>query len=1057
MSTVNVRLLGGFEVTVDGVPVPDTAWQRRQASALVKILALASGHRLHREQVLDLLWPDDPPAEAAPRLHKAAHYARRAIGLPNAIVLRGEQVLLCPDDDTTVDVDAFDALADGDPRRALALYRGELLPADRFEAWTEEPRERLRRRHLDLLRRDARWEDVVANEPADEVAHLSLMRRYAATGDRHAALRQFERLAHAVRRELGLRPGPEATALRDRLLGELQVSALREERLVGRDRQLVVVRTVLDRVMRGGGSTLLITGPAGVGKSALLVAAIARARRLGLRVGQGTSASVEGDWPYAPVLEALADLCGHDRAVLDTLPPEHRLRIDRVLSGTDLTWDGAGSHQRLFVAVAELVRAASIGAGVLLVVDDVHDADDASLRLLHHVARATRDRPVGLVLAHRPRPMPAHVAQLRQSLLERHGADELALGPLGEDDVAALVERLTPGADPELVARIGALSRGLPFAVKHLARRASTAQTLDADMVTGLPAATRDVLQRVAVVGSCVDTDEFVALSGLEEADAHDHLDAALSALVLRPSSAGYRFRHDLIREALLSDVPAHRRRKIHRQAADRLIELGASPARIGHHLIRSGAAIDAVPFLLRAARTEAAVGAYRDALALVDLTLEDAVRPHLESSTLAMALELRADLLNALDDPQALSAYREALANADADRVRHLRVELARCALMAGDLATVTVALDGVETDGGDDDAQILLTRGKSAFLAADYVTAQAVSDEAEPVVLAGGHSATVFDLVALRGMVAHDTGRSFDQLHLELRRTGDAPGLAATVFDGYLCPAEYLLYGPTPYPEVIAAGRRLRESARRDGASRAAAFASALIGEAALLSGDLRLAADELIEACALHRAVGSAAGEAHSLQRLGEVRLAQGDAETARSLLRQAFPLARGSLLAHHLLARVLGTQLRAARDPDQARAVVDEAEAVLGWDDHCPFCSIMLAVPATIACARVGDVETARRHLEVAERSARLWRGTAWQAGTAEARAEIAAACGDPGRARSLLATAAEQFRHAGQPLDAERCRCRESDLADQAGGANNSSAMLSGSRNDRPEP
>src|SRR5690606_13189328 len=86
---VTVRVLGGFTVTIDGAPVDDAAWSRRQASVLVKLLALAPGHRLHREQVVDALWPELSPAEAAPRLHKCAHFTRAATGVRDAIVLAG--------------------------------------------------------------------------------------------------------------------------------------------------------------------------------------------------------------------------------------------------------------------------------------------------------------------------------------------------------------------------------------------------------------------------------------------------------------------------------------------------------------------------------------------------------------------------------------------------------------------------------------------------------------------------------------------------------------------------------------------------------------------------------------------------------------------------------------------------------------------------------------------------------------------------------------------------------------------------------------------------------
>src|SRR6188472_3098379 len=85
---VDIRLLGAFDVAVDGATGP--AWSRRHAALLVKALALQPTRRLHREQVLDLLWPGDPVDVAVPKLHKAAHFARRATGEPSAIVLRGE-------------------------------------------------------------------------------------------------------------------------------------------------------------------------------------------------------------------------------------------------------------------------------------------------------------------------------------------------------------------------------------------------------------------------------------------------------------------------------------------------------------------------------------------------------------------------------------------------------------------------------------------------------------------------------------------------------------------------------------------------------------------------------------------------------------------------------------------------------------------------------------------------------------------------------------------------------------------------------------------------------
>ena len=344
----------------------------------------------------------------------------------------------------------------------------------------------------------------------------------------------------------------------------------------------------------------------------------------------------------------------------------------------------------------------------------------------------------------------------------------------------------------------------------------------------------------------------------------------------------------------------------------------------------------------------------------------------------------------------------------------------------MAGDVATATAALEGVDIPDGHD-AEILLAKANVAFFTADLDTAWAISEEAQRRVLGGERSWQVLDLVSLQGLLAHHRGEWFDRMRTELRRTRDTPEIANSVFDGHLCAAEYMLYGPTPYAEVIDLARAMRATAERSGALRAAAFATALIGESALLSGDLVTAERELRDAAALHHELDSALGEAHSLQRLAEVHLARGEGDAARDLLDRALPLARWSILAHHLLHRIYGTIIAAAPDPSVAHAEVDRAEAALGVDDWCQFCSVMLSVPAAIACARSGDIEHARHHLHIAERSAQLWEAPAWKGWYAEAVGHVALAEGEAATARQQFIDAVGYFERAGQPRDTDRCR------------------------------
>ena len=146
MGDVSVTLLGRFAADIGGTPVAKSAWRLKKARELVKLLALAPEHRLHREQVMDLLWGDREPAAAANNLNQAVYVARRALDA-GSIEARDEVLVLVAD----VDVDRF-AVAAADARHtrtprayraALALYRGELLPENRYDDWASERRDEL--------------------------------------------------------------------------------------------------------------------------------------------------------------------------------------------------------------------------------------------------------------------------------------------------------------------------------------------------------------------------------------------------------------------------------------------------------------------------------------------------------------------------------------------------------------------------------------------------------------------------------------------------------------------------------------------------------------------------------------------------------------------------------------------------------------------------------------------------------------------------------------------------------------------------------------------------
>jgi len=238
---VRVWLLGGFKVSVGSRAVESGSWRLRKAETLVKLLALARGHRLHRERLMEVLWPDLDAKSASNNLHRALHFARGALrtGPSNTTSryprLQGDLIALCPDGQLWVDVDTFEEAAatarrSREPtayRAALDLYAGDLLPEDRYEEWAENRREGLRQLYLALLVELAGLHEerreyadgiealrrVVTEEPVAEEAHAALIRLFALSGQRKETMLQYERLRGTLLRELDTVPGPATQRL----------------------------------------------------------------------------------------------------------------------------------------------------------------------------------------------------------------------------------------------------------------------------------------------------------------------------------------------------------------------------------------------------------------------------------------------------------------------------------------------------------------------------------------------------------------------------------------------------------------------------------------------------------------------------------------------------------------------------------------------------------------------------------------------------------------------------------------------------------------------------
>jgi predicted ATPase/DNA-binding SARP family transcriptional activator/DNA-binding CsgD family transcriptional regulator len=326
---VRVRLLGDFRVSVGNRTIEEDEWRLRKAGSLIKLLALAPQHRLHREQVMDLLWPKLDVGKADNNLRYTLHNARRTLesALPNGsrcLHLRNGRLALCPEGLLWVDVEAFEEAAAAARRArnpaayeaAVGLYAGDLLPEDSYEEWAEDRREELRRTYLALLLELAglyeKGEDsgsavealrqVLASEPTHEGAHMGLMRLYALSGQHQGALRQYGRLREALSRKLGAEPGAASRCLYEEILAgrfspadpspaapspeepagasQHNLPAARTS-FVGRERELVEVKRALTMTR-----LLTLTGACGSGKT-----------RLALEVAEDlTEAYSDGVW-----------------------------------------------------------------------------------------------------------------------------------------------------------------------------------------------------------------------------------------------------------------------------------------------------------------------------------------------------------------------------------------------------------------------------------------------------------------------------------------------------------------------------------------------------------------------------------------------------------------------------------------------------------------------------------------------------------------------------------------------------------------------------------------
>ncbi len=1035
---VSIRLLGQFRVGIGpseqgDESAPPQAQLPRRAAELLQLLCLQPERSLMNEQVVEALWPHLSPEAGSANLRKAAYHARQFIGQPDALVLRGGQVLLLPDrsvdcDAVSFDKAADDALATGNAqacKSAAQLYGGELLPQARYEAWTEAPRQRLRGKYLQLLRQAGELERLVREDPTDETAHLQLMREELAAGRRTSALRWYGHLRDHLQ-ATGLRPGQQLEALYRECVAGMEGAA---PRFVGRALELVRVLVLLRAAGRARGA--VVRAPAGMGKTAFCRRVSEEARGLGWQV----RAMQASDWtrPYGLTADLVEPLLRESPGVLESIGPHARAVLAAMSPAADAQPLALplGRHQ-VVGAVRRLLLATAADKPVLVIVDDAHSADDASADLLMQLAAS--GPPVFVLLACRPT-LPVLLDRHVSRMLRAGQLEAIELGPLAEDEAALLAARAAVAPlPPDAAADIARRAEGLPFAVVELARALplsgeAATQGLSRSVSTALAERLCDVdpdameaLRRLALSAEEFDVATAVALAADEGHDALARLDRALTAGVLVVAGGRYRFRHALVRQALIDGIPPHRRLALHGEVAARLGSAGGSPGLVAQHWLAAGDPDRALPFSLAATREAFRLGAFEDVLRHVEPLL--ALRP-----AQAEALALRAEAMDALGRPGTLAAYDAAADAAPEAQSHELRAKRALAQVKMSDPAGALKYLANVHpTTVAGRLAEALAYSGAAALGFGDPAEGTRRSAEVRRLALETGDEGTLVIASWSQAAAAHARGDLHGSVWADLKETSHLPHLAVRVFDGHLCITQRFLYGSRPYADVIAFADSLAAEAQRLGAARGHAFAVTLRGEARLLNGQLDAAEQDLIAGGRMHRAIGGATGEALSLQRRCELALHRGRTDLARGLLDEALDVARQSDVGFHLLDRIYGTRIAMATDPDAALGALEEAEsAVRGPLETCPGCRITFTIPATIAAARARELDLAASHERTSDYLANVvMKLPAWYASLHEAQAHVALAMGKQAAAREGFAAAAQGFHACGQPLDAARC-------------------------------
>jgi tetratricopeptide (TPR) repeat protein len=537
-------------------------------------------------------------------------------------------------------------------------------------------------------------------DPLHEGAHRRLMRIYAALDDRDGVRRQYHLCADVLAGEMGIEPGAETQALYRQLTAAVPgprvspepaiVPPSREQALVlpfwGRERELAALQARLDQAIAGQGGLILVSGEAGMGKTRLVAEFVRRSTGAAappVRCLSGQCYELEVHAPYTVWGDALQPLCTPDwQPLLAGLAEVWRRQLARLVPELGPAADDiegvtvAESRLRLLQGVVQSLKCLTHACPLLLWIDDLHWADEASLELLHYVSRHAGAYPLLIIGTYRPE-VAADTPYLERHLSAAGHAPEpsaLALTPLDQEAVGQMLMHVGMGWPADLPGRLYRHSSGIPFLLVEtmyalvesgVLRREPDGRVVEVvakswplprrvqDLIHARLASLDEEQQRVlataAIIGRPFELHLLRRVSGLPELRLLNLVGQLLGRAIFEEkadvlSGQVLDFRHDYFRRVIYAGLSVVQRQALHRRAARALLALHrtrpkAVAEEVAHHYEQAGDLL-AVTYLVQAAQQAEELFAYNHATDLYSRALA------VQCSGLAEDLAGRFDLL---------------------------------------------------------------------------------------------------------------------------------------------------------------------------------------------------------------------------------------------------------------------------------------------------------------------------------------------------------------------------------------------------------------------------